>query len=44
MREVFIGDYIKQKRLDAGMTQAQLCEGICEPITISRLENGQRGQ
>ena len=42
MREVFIGDYIRQKRLDAGMTQAQLCKGICEPITVSRLENGQQ--
>lgn len=40
MREVFLGEYIKQRRLELGLTQEQLCEGICEPITISRLENG----
>lgn len=42
MREVFLGEYIRQRRLDEGLTQAQLCEGICEPVTISRLENGQQ--
>lgn len=42
MREVFLGEYIRQRRLDMGLTQAQLCEGICEPATISRLENGQQ--
>ena len=42
MREVFLGEYIKQKRLDMGLTQARLCEGICEPMTVSRLENGQQ--
>lgn len=42
MREVFLGEYIRQRRLDLGLTQAQLCEGICEPMTISRLENGKQ--
>lgn len=42
MREVFIGEYIKCRRLEMGLTQEQLCEGICEPITISRLENGKQ--
>lgn len=42
MREMFLGEYIKQKRLDQGMTQEQLCEGLCEPMTISRLENGRQ--
>lgn len=42
MREVFLGEYIKQKRLDLGLTQEQLCEGLCEPMTISRLENGRQ--
>jgi transcriptional regulator with XRE-family HTH domain len=42
MREVFLGEYIKQRRQDLGLTQAQLCEGICEPVTISRLENGKQ--
>lgn len=42
MKNVFLGEYIKQRRLDLGLTQEQLCEGICEPITLSRLENGKQ--
>lgn len=42
MREIFLGEYIKQRRLEMGLTQEQLCEGICEPITISRMENGKQ--
>ena len=38
MQNFFLGDYIKQKRLDLGLTQEQLCEGICEPMTLSRLD------
>ncbi len=42
MREMFLGEAIKKRRLELGLTQEQLCEGICEPITISRLENGKQ--
>lgn len=42
MKNVFIGEYIKQRRLDLGLTQVQLCDGICEPMTLSRLENGKQ--
>lgn len=42
MREIFLGEYIKQERLKQGITQEQLCTGICEPITISRMENGKQ--
>ncbi len=42
MKEVFIGEYIRQRRLDLKLTQEQLCDGICEPATISRLENGRQ--
>ena len=42
MREIPIGAYIRQKREDQGLTQRQLCEGICEPATISRIESGQQ--
>ena len=42
MEQVFLGDYVRQRRVDLGLTQGQLCEGICEPITISRLENGKQ--
>jgi len=39
MKELFLGEYIRQERLKQGVTQEQLCEGICEPITVSRMEN-----
>lgn len=42
MKNFFLGEYIKQRRLDLGFTQEQLCEGICEPMTLSRLENGRQ--
>jgi len=42
MKELFLGEYIRQRRLDLGLTQEQLCEGICEPITVSRMENGRQ--
>lgn len=42
MQEVFLGEAIRKRRLALGLTQEQLCEGICEPITISRLENGKQ--
>lgn len=42
MQEMFLGEAIKKRRLELGLTQEQLCEGICEPITISRLENGKQ--
>lgn len=42
MRELSLGEYIKQERIKQGITQEQLCEGICEPITISRMENGKQ--
>lgn len=42
MKEMFLGEYIKQERLKKGITQEQLCEGICEPITVSRMENGKQ--
>ena len=42
MEICFLGDAIKRRRLELGLTQEQLCEGICEPITISRLENGKQ--
>lgn len=42
MQTVFLGEYIKAKRLELGLTQENLCEGICEPMTLSRLENGKQ--
>ena len=42
MKELFIGEMIKRKRKELGLTQEQLCEGICEPSTISRIESGRQ--
>lgn len=42
MRTVFIGEVIRRRRLELGYTQAQLCAGICEPVSISRIERGQQ--
>ena len=42
MKEMFLGEYIKQERLKQKITQEQLCEGICDPITVSRMENGKQ--
>lgn len=42
MKELFIGEVIKRKRKELGLTQEELCEGICEPSTISRIESGKQ--
>ena len=42
MKQYFIGELIQKRRLELKLTQEQLGEGICEPITISRLENGRQ--
>ena len=42
MKEMFLGEVIRQRRMELGLTQEQLCEGICEPMTISRFENGKQ--
>lgn len=42
MDSIFLGDYIKQRRKDLGLTQGQLCEGICDVATISRMERGEQ--
>ncbi len=40
MAQYIVGDYIKEKRKEAGLSQEELAEGICEPSTLSRIENG----
>lgn len=40
MQEVLIGEYMKNHREAHGMTQSELCAGICDPSTLSRLERG----
>ena len=38
-----IRETIKQARKDQGMTQKELCEGICSRLTLVNFENGKRG-
>jgi len=42
MEEMLIGTYIKQKRLEKNWTQERLSEGVCDPATLSRIENNER--
>ena len=42
MNVYFLGEYIKKQREKLGLTQEQVCEGICEQVTLSRLENGRQ--
>lgn len=39
MQNYKLGEYIRQRRLDLGLTQEQVCAGICESVTLSRVEN-----
>ncbi len=39
MEILSLGETIKRRRLELGMSQAALCEGICSTVTLSRIEN-----
>ena len=42
MQSVLIGIVIKQRRKDLKLTQEQLCSGICDPVSLSRIETGKQ--
>lgn len=42
MNVYFLGECIKKQREKLGLTQEQVCDGICEQVTLSRLENGRQ--
>lgn len=42
MNEFEIGTYIKKRRLELGMSQEKLCEGLCSVPNLSRIENNQQ--
>lgn len=42
MKELLLGEAIKRRRLEFGLTQEQLCEGLCDPATLCRLENSRQ--
>ena len=40
MQNISIGECIRQRRKELNLTQEELCFGICETSTLSRIENG----
>lgn len=42
MELIYIGDIIRQRRLELGLTQEELCAGICESTSLSRIETGKQ--
>lgn len=40
MKEFFIGEVLKKRRIELGLTQEQVSYGVCESSTLSRIENG----
>ena len=42
MNTYYIGEIIRQKRIEKGLTQEELSEGICEHSTLSRIETGRQ--
>lgn len=40
MEMVFLGDFIRSRRKELGLSQEKLSEGICEKMSISRMERG----
>lgn len=40
MKVFNIGELIRQRRIECGFSQEELCYGICEQPTMSRIENG----
>lgn len=42
MKEQRIGEVICHRRQELGISQEELAEGLCEAVTVSRLENGKQ--
>lgn len=42
MEEFKLGTYIKKHREELGMSQEDLCGGLCAVSTLSRIENNQQ--
>lgn len=42
MQQISLGEAMKQRRLELGLSQEIVCDGICETATLSRLENGRQ--
>ena len=42
MQKNTLGEIIHHLRKKAGLTQEALADGICSPVSISRIENGKQ--
>ena len=42
MQNIFIGECIRQRRKELNLTQEQVCDGICDLVSLSRIENGKQ--
>ena len=42
MIDTYFGAFIQKNRRAQGLSQEDLCEGICDATTLSRIENGER--
>ena len=42
MQNISIGECIRQRRKELNLTQEQVCDGICDPVSLSRIENGKQ--
>ena len=42
MQNISIGECIRQRRKELSLTQEQVCDGICDPVSLSRIENGKQ--
>lgn len=42
MKSFFIGEMIRQRRMELELKQNELCQGICEPTTMCRIESGKQ--
>ena len=40
MAQYTVGDYIRENRKKAGISQEELAYGVCEASTLSRIESG----
>lgn len=41
MKSIIIGELIRKHRIDMGLNQSDLCEGICQQSSLSRIETGE---
>jgi transcriptional regulator with XRE-family HTH domain len=42
LKEVYIGQILRERRQELELTQEKVCEGICDPVTLSRIEAGKQ--